>query len=112
MKTVLVKHEIAEDKKNGRLKDAYFLREVDELSFGILLKRYKKVSGNKELYDRLLVLKDYRDFLAHKSLLAVSGMPKEMKEFVGVYSEPLDYISLNQELDDCIKQFSKEHAKG
>ena len=112
IKVVLMKHEIAEDKKNGELKETYSLRKVDELPYGVLLKRYKKISGNKELYDKLLILKDYRNYLAHKSLLAASRMPKEMKEFVGVYSEPLDYPSLNQELDDCIKQFSKEHVKG
>jgi hypothetical protein len=112
LKIVLVMHEIAEDKKNDKLKDDYSLREVDELSFGILLKRYKKVSGNKEFYDRLVVLKDYRNFLAHKSLLAVSSMPKEMKEFVGIFTEPLDYSTLNQELDDCIMQFSKQYQRG
>ena len=111
LKIVLIKHEITEDKKNDRLKDAYSLCKVDELSFGILLKRYKKFSGNKELYDRLVGLKDYRNFLAHKSLLAISSMPNEMKEFVGIFPEPINYSSLNQELDDCIMQFSKEYLK-
>ncbi len=76
------------------------------------MKRYEKVSKNKELYDRLKVLKDYRNFLAHKSLLAVSSMPKELKEFIGARSEPLDYFSLNQELDDCIIEFSKQYLSG
>ena len=110
LKVILVFHEFAEDKQNDRLKEKYSLREVDELSYGILLKRYAKISGNKELYERLLLLKDYRNFLAHKSLLAISSMPKNMKDFLGLYSEPLEYLMLNQELDECIMQFSIKYT--
>ena len=112
LKVILVQSQMEEDKKNNKLKDSYSLAEVDELPYGILLRRYAKVSRNQELFDRLSVLKDYRNFLAHKSLLSVSNMPKSTKEFIGVCTQqPLNYQILNQELDECVLLFCKQHSK-
>jgi hypothetical protein len=113
LKVVLVLDQIEKDKKNNINDKLYSLDEVDDLPYGVLLKRYAKVSQNQELSDRLRALKDYRNFLAHKSLLSVSNMPQYLKEFVGVYlDEPIDYKMLNQELDECISIFCKQHGKG
>jgi hypothetical protein len=110
IKVVLVKNQIEQDKTSDQLKEEYSLSAVDDLSYGFLLKRYLKISKNKELYNRLFVLKDYRNFLVHKAFLSVFSMPQDMKEFIGVYfQKPFDYQVLSQELDDCILLFSKEH---
>ena len=113
IKVVLVQNQIEQDRESNQLKDEYSLIEVDDLPYGVLLKRYMKISKNKELYNRLLALKDYRNFLAHKSLLSASSMSVEMKRFIGVYlQESFNYQALSQELDECIFLFSKLHLNG
>ncbi len=108
----MVKSQIEQGSINNQLKDTYSLVEVDELSYGLLLKRYCKVTNNIEFYNKLLVLKDYRNFLAHKSLLAVSNMSPELKKFIGAYHQVVfDYQALSREVDECILLFSKLHSK-
>ena len=109
IKIYLIQNQIKQDRQNNQLKNSYSIGTVDDLPYGTLLKRYKRISHNQELYDRLFLLKDYRNFLAHKSLLAASNMSSEMKQFIGVHMQkPLDYQALSQELDKCILLFGKQ----
>lgn len=109
LKVIVVKHEIAEDKNNNKLKTSYSIDHVDELSYGILLKRYARACENSEFSDRLLLLKDTRNFLAHKSIAAISGLSEEMKVFVRVGGQPLDYPTINKELNECIEILTNNH---
>lgn len=90
-------------------KESYSVRDLVELPYGVLLKRYKKVSIDKDLYDRLFNLKDYRNFLVHQAFLEGSDMPPDMKSFIGVYSAVSDYDELKVELNDCIKKLIQEY---
>lgn len=107
LKVYIVKHQVELDKKSNDLKVGYTLSAVDELSFGILLKRFKQKYGHIQecavIYQRLFDLKDSRNFFAHKSFLSESNMPKHLKDFIGVdIVEEINYPQLNIELDKCI----------
>ena len=109
IKVHLIQYQVKQDNQDNQLKKQYSIDTVDDLPYGTLLKRYKKINHNQELYDRLFVLKDYRNFIAHKSLLAASDMTPEVKRFIGVCrQDSFDYQMLSKELDECLLLFAQQ----
>ena len=102
LKVYLVECEIAQDRLNGKLKETYSVGPLSDISYGLLLKRYKKVCIDESLFKRLLALKDYRNYLAHQAFISVLDMSIEQKQFIGVNPVIIDYQKLNTELDECV----------
>ena len=102
LKVFLVNYQIGQDKLNGNLKESYSVSEIVDIPYGLLLKRYKKICIDQSLCDRLLIIKDYRNYLAHQAFVASLNMSTDMKRFIGVNPIVIDYVELNKELDECV----------
>jgi hypothetical protein len=109
LKVYLVKCEITQDRIDGNRKEYYSVSKFVALSYPVLLKRYKKNNRNIELFDRLQVLKDYRDYLAHQAFVAGLDISLHMKQFIGINPTVIDYAELNKELDECITLLVQEY---
>ena len=110
LKVILVHHQLQQDKLNEKLNELYSVHSLVDIPYGILLKRYKKVCSDQSLYQRLLVLKDYRNYLAHQAFIAgLKSIPKDMKHFIGINPIVIDYVELNSELDACIELAVKNY---
>ena len=109
LKIILVKNQIDQDKINKNLKKCYSVDELIDIPYGLLLKRYKKIFNNQSLCDRLLILKDYRNYLAHQAFIAGSSFSAETKQLVGINPIIIDYVELNIELDECIGLMTQEY---
>jgi hypothetical protein len=101
LKVNLVRHEIEKDKLEGQLKEFYSISELIDIPYGVLLKRYKKTNPNSPLNDRLLILKNYRNHLAHQAFISALDWPVNIRQLVGLNHTTIDYAELNKELDEC-----------
>jgi hypothetical protein len=110
IKVVLVKYEIEQDKINKTLKNSYSVFDLIDIPYGHLIKRYKKISPNQVLNNRLENLKDERNFLVHQAFIANSTtLPDYLKVFAGVKLVKIDYSKLNAEVDECIGELIKQY---
>ncbi len=108
LKVFLVNYQIGQDRLNGKLKESYSVSDLVDIPYGLLLKRYKKICIDQSLYDRLLILKDYRNYLAHQAFVAGLDMSTDMKRFIGVNLIIIDYVELNKELDESVALLIQE----
>jgi transcriptional regulator with XRE-family HTH domain len=108
LKVSLVRHEIEEDKQEGKLKELYSISELIDIPYGVLLKRYKKINPNSQLNDRLLILKNYRNHLAHQAFISALDWPPNIRQLVGLNHTTIDYAELNKELDECAALITQE----
>ena len=66
----------------------YSFDDLDNASLEKLLTIFAKFSDNSELQKRLNILKQWRNLVAHKSMLLVStSMPEELKEYASGYKK-------------------------
>ncbi|MGB7814940.1 MAG: hypothetical protein WBL28_01165 [Methylotenera sp.] len=88
----------------------YSFDDLDNASLERLLTIFAKFNDNSELQKRLKVLKEWRNLVAHKSLLLTSmSMPKELKAYaLGYEDNPINFLELNQELLECIQLLVSE----
>ncbi len=109
LKVFLVNYQASEDKLNGKLNESYSVSKLIDISYGVLLKRYKKICTNQSLYQRLIILKDYRNYLAHQAFIAgMSSMSADTKLFIGINPIVIDYVELNKELDECVALLTED----
>ncbi len=110
LKALLVKYQIDQGNINKNSKVFYSVAELNDISYGILLKRYKKIGIDQPLLNRLLELKDYRNYLAHQALIAnLENVDNGFKQFLGVNPISIDYVMLNKELDECVDLMIEEY---
>src|SRR5450830_178780 len=88
----------------------YSSDDLDNASLKKLLTIFAKFNDNSDLQKRLNVLRQWRNLVAHKSLLlATSTMPTELKlHAFGYEKNPINFDALNLELQECINLLGVE----
>ena len=110
LKTFIVRNQIHLDTISGDLKKLYSVDTLIDLPYGVLLKRYNKFCSDKSLHQRLVILKDYRNYLAHQAFIAGShSISADTKSLMGINPIVIDYVELNCELDECLELLSKDY---
>ena len=110
LKAFLIKHQIEQDKLNKNSKVFYSIAKHNDISYGVLLKRYKKIGIDQSWLNRLFELKDYRNYLAHQAFIAnLENVDSGFKQFLGVNPILIDYDLLNKELDECVDLMIEEY---
>ena len=111
LKAFLAKHQSDQDKIDKNSKKFYLTNQLNEMSYGILLKQYKKICCDQSLWNRLFKLKEHRDYLAHRALIAnLNNIDDDFKQLLGVKTILIDYVMLNKELDECVDLMIEEYV--
>ena len=111
LKAFLAKHQSDQAKVYKNSKKFYLVTEFNEMSYGILLKQYKKICSDQSLWNRLFTLKENRDYLAHRALIAnLNNIDDDFKKLLGVKPILIDYVMLNKELDECVDLMIEEYV--
>ncbi|WP_221899308.1 hypothetical protein [Xanthomonas sp. SI] len=94
---------LANLQKNFRKKDQ-LLKELDELSLGLLLKRLKIADNGEPLIDQIRPLLEVRNEIAHQSLLWISGI--DNIDIFHHFNATIAYSAHAMAVQDCLRELA------
>jgi hypothetical protein len=90
---------------NGKVHFDYSEKDVESFALEKLLNTFQKLNANRELIRRLNSLRERRNQIAHKALL-VTFPP--LHDFGEMEDRQNEYVVLEDEVTDCLKQVIRE----
>lgn len=102
------KQHFIELKKGKNIPSEQIYREIQDFPLGILIKRLKKLGVNHGLVEKLEIIKEDRDYLAHQALLNTYNLPIGFLEKVNKPRKELSFLALNNQMTECLTLISQE----